>query len=142
MKNLRVADVSVMPKIVTGNTATAAMMIGEKAADMIKETIQCEDYHYEYENDHHQQSSVESTSFAESKSSGGGSSFVESKTFSKSKSSDGGSSFSESKAFDESKSSGGGSSFSESKASSKSKSSGGGSSFAESKAFVESKSSD
>lgn len=70
VKNLRVADVSVMPKIVTGNTATTTMMIGEKVADMIKETIQCEDYHYEYENEHDQQSAAESISVAQSKSSG------------------------------------------------------------------------
>lgn len=46
------------------------MMIGEKVADMIKETIQCEDYHYEYENEHDQQSAAESISVAQSKSSG------------------------------------------------------------------------
>lgn len=91
VKNLRVADVSVMPKVITGNTATAAMMIGEKAADMIKETIQCEDYHYEHEHEHNQQCAAESVSFAQSKSSGGGSSSAESKAFSESKSFGGGS---------------------------------------------------
>lgn len=37
VKGLRVADCSIMPKIVGGNTLAPAVMIGEKVADMIKE---------------------------------------------------------------------------------------------------------
>ena len=37
LKGLRVADASIMPNLISGNTHAACYMIGEKASDIISE---------------------------------------------------------------------------------------------------------
>ncbi|CAL1297301.1 unnamed protein product [Larinioides sclopetarius] len=44
VKGLRVVDASVMPTLTIGKTYIPTIMIGEKAADIIKETIHCPSY--------------------------------------------------------------------------------------------------
>jgi choline dehydrogenase len=44
INGLRVIDGSVMPKVVSGNTNAACIMIGEKGADLVKNELKAKVY--------------------------------------------------------------------------------------------------
>lgn len=40
LDNLRIADASIMPRVTTGNTMAACVVIGERAADVLRKQHQ------------------------------------------------------------------------------------------------------